>query len=184
MVQSVKVVNTMGVKDLAPRGLSAMLAGMEKGEELMIGTIFGKASGVSYRSNKFGEEPAKALIGSFEGIPVDPDESTVAASRLFLPGNIQDLLVAQVEKGNVAEKDRPRKAPPIGKGVDRTGSEVVQFAVQVGIKKIVTDDGDKYQFVVAMPRDPNVKDDLADMRKGVIADMSKAPKRISAPKKK
>ena len=184
MVQSIKVTTTLGVKDLAPKGLSAMLAGMSKGEEMMIGTIFGKASGVSYRSNKFGEEPAKALIGSFEGIPVDPDESTVAASRLFLPGNIQNLLVAQVEKANIVEKERPKKAPPIGKGVDRVGTEVIEFAVQVGIKKIVTDDGDKYQFVVAMPRDPNVKDDLADMRKAVLTDMSKAPKRIASAKKK
>ena len=183
---SVKIVSTMGVKDVGG-SLGAMIKEMETGDERMVVTIFGKANGVSYRSNKFGDVPSKALIGTFEGIPVDPSRDSVRSSRAFLPSNIQNILIAAVEGENIDEKLRPKKAPPIGKGIDLEGVKVVSFVVEVGIRKITTDEGDKYEYICAMPDKPEENDELADQRAEVLKLMKRevppAPKQIAAPKK-
>lgn len=184
MSQTVKIVSTMGVKDVGG-SLGAMIKSMEKGDERMIGTIFGKANGVSYRSNKFGDAPSKALIGTFEGVPLDPDMPSVRSSRAFLPNNIQSILIAAVEGENIDKKDIPKKAPPLGKGIDLEGVKVVEFIVEVGIRKIVTDEGEKYEYICAMPSKPDEKDDLADMRAVALSIMKReAPKQLAAPKAK
>src|SRR4051812_47455333 len=67
---------------------------------ISLGTIFGKATGISCRHNPMDENvPAVALTGIFEAVPSDPNATALRGQRLFLPSSVQGIMVQAVLGG-------------------------------------------------------------------------------------
>lgn len=143
---------------LAPVKKIASLIPAGDKEARIVGYVFGEARGVSFRNNpnSTDDEPAKALIGVFEGTPayddmpgLDENEKCARRPRLasgicFLPTQAQEVIVAAVLNGDTDGKPRNTEIKR-GQRSDKLGV-VVPVSVEVAIRK--SDGPVGYEWVV------------------------------------
>lgn len=167
MAQSTKMVATMGASDVGDiaKALSN-IADNDTKTVAHLGVIVGMATGVSYRSNKFGDGPSIALIGTFEGTPYDPDSSVVISQSLFMPAAVQAALVSSI-MGD--KKHAVTKAPKIGQKVD-LALDGVQMPVQceIGVLRNADKSGAGYRFEVNLVGERQKIDVLEKLRADII----------------
>lgn len=163
MADTKEVATTAVMTEYPARLQMSMLAPVRKMAELIsegdkevriIGYIFGTARGVSFRNNPNAtdDEPAKALLGAFEGIPSYEDmeglqpvaeRARLASGVCFLPPQAQELIVAAILSG-IDGSDIPKNIKR-GDRSDRLGVEV-PVSLEVGIRKSSSPVG--YDWVV------------------------------------
>lgn len=157
-----RIAATLGPKDAGDitKALGSIAEGDTK-TTAYLGVIYGKASGVSYRSNKFNpEQPAIALTGVFEAVPYDADGDTVQGGSLFLSGAVQDMLI----KAMAVSTDSPTgKAIKLGQKIDVDAGKELIVKVEIGVKR---NDGEGvgYTFVINHAGQPEKIDALEDLR--------------------
>lgn len=152
----------------------------KEGETVWLGIIYGRASGLSYRADP-GDETKQSvgLTGVFKGIPADPDLPIFKATRCYLPGEYQDIMVANVRKISPlgdGETPMPKKGQPI----NQVGN-VVDFALKIGVQKMFRKDKTwGYMYVGDEIGDTAATDPLEEMEKKMGAKLLSLP----APEKK
>ena len=175
--RSVEMKAQMGAGDLG--NIREIKDKLEDKQEYWLGTIFGRARGLSYRANpQDPNTPSIALTGIFEGLPHDPDRALVRATRLFLPASVQGILVAAV-RGD--KKDAINKAPARGKAVEMAGNEI-EVVVEVGIRRNTkTEIG--FEYITAYKPRANEIDPLSEMRKSLPAPRREGQRLLEGPAK-
>lgn len=159
-----RIVQTMNAKDAGD--ITKALASIPENDTKTVaylGVIIGMASGLSYRSNKYSDEPSVALTGIFEATPYDPNGETVQGASLFLAGAVQGMLVKAVRGDDVPPVT---KAPKLGTAIDVPISVQLPIRVEIGIMR-AGDDG-KYKWVTNIVGDPTKIDVLEGLRSEVV----------------
>lgn len=115
------------------------------------GNVIGWASGLTYRSNNFGDGPAIGITGAFETLPMDPetgklraDVDVVRSNVLFMPKGIQDLMVANMLEGG---EHAVTQAPKKGQRIDVPAKQL-KILLQVGVRRNTATGGAGYEFVI------------------------------------
>lgn len=163
----------IGTGEMISEQEKALVRGFPEGDKtvVMLGTVFGKAHGVSWRKNNFSDDiPASALMGIFEFIPSVIGRSILRAPALFLPASAQAIAVAAVSGGKP-----PPSVPKRGASVDAVG-DVVLIEFEIGVRKDANAVG--YAFVSNGKRELSQTDELAEMRAMLT---SSTAKQIAAP---
>src|SRR6185312_7653860 len=112
--------------------LQDVLASIPKGDRTVrvIGTVLGRASGISYRNNPNDPDvPTLAVTGQFEATPVDERAPIMVAPAIFLPTVFCRMLEAELIKGE-ALTQRPKKPPAKGKSVNVEGVASIPLALE------------------------------------------------------
>jgi len=141
-----RLASKLNVSDVAPVLPALAKAGIADTDTktiVWLGNIIGKANGLSYRSNNFGDEPSVALTGIFESVPADAENDVVRAPSLFMPRAIQAMLVAAMTDGQPAPVTTIKR----GTKLDVPGKEV-KIMFQVGARRNAATGGAGYEFVV------------------------------------
>lgn len=158
---------TLGPKDAGD--ISAALLTLDPKDTKTVaylGAIYGKATGLSYRSNKYSEEPSIALVGAFEAQPFDANAAVVRAPSLFLNAAVQAMLVkAMIGDGEHAVT----VAPKLGKKVDVDLGKEMPVRCEIGITR-AEGEGAGYRFIINMIGEQEKVDVLDQMRAELIAD--------------
>lgn len=161
-----RIAATLGPKDAGDiAGALASLPANDTKSVAYLGAIYGKATGLSYRSNKYGDEASVALVGAFEAQPFDPNAAVVRAPSLFLNRAVQDMLVKAMMG------DTPHSvttAPKLGKKIDVDLGMAMPVRCEVGITR-ADGEGAGYRFVINMIGDQEKIDTLDEMRSELIA---------------
>jgi len=77
-----------------------------KKERVHLARIFGIASGIKVAKGQNGE-PVYGVTGDFRGINIEKPGDTFQSGILYLPGGINEMLLAAVDTGEVDAKDKP-----------------------------------------------------------------------------
>lgn len=163
-MSSVEITRTLGPPyvnyDL--QAAAAALSADDK-DRHMLGTILGKATGLSYRHSKFSDDAAVALTGYFEFIPTDADVPRVTATSLFLPSTVHAVIIKQIEgdrerpvSGNLKRSDKP---------LDISMGVTVPIVAEISYSKTTGEGGRGYQYHVDIDTKAiKMEDLLADLR--------------------
>lgn len=142
-----RITNTIGPKDAGD--IAAALKAIPEGDTKTVGylgAVFGMASGISYRSNKYSDEPSTALVGVFEAQPFDPAAAVVRGNSMFLNQAVQGMLV----KAMMGETPHSvTKAPKLGQKVDVDLGLQMPVKAEIGIVR-TAGEGVGYRFVINM----------------------------------
>jgi len=139
-----------------------------------LGNIIGKANGLSYRSNNFGDEPSVALTGIFEPVPAFEGDDIVRAPSLFMPRAIQAMLVEAMRGSDPAPVQSVKK----GTKLDVPGKEI-KILFQVGCRRNSATGGAGYEFVTNQVGEIEKIDVLESLRAELAT--GKASPQLAAP---
>lgn len=160
-----RITNTIGPKDAGD--INAALKTIPEGDGKTVaylGAIFGKATGISYRSNKYSDEPSVALVGMFEAQPFDVNGAVVRGNSMFLNQAVQTMLVKAMLG------DTPpsvTKAPKLGQKIDVDLGMEMPVKCEIGITRS-DGEGVGYRFVINMIGDLTKVNALDQMRAEII----------------
>lgn len=118
-----------------------------KKERVHLARFFGIASGIKVAKGQNGE-PVYGVTGDFRGVNLEKPADTFQSGILYLPGGINEMLLAAVETGEVDAKDKP---------IYRE----VQFAFDVFAKPATNAAG--YQFEATPVIDAKETDVMAEL---------------------
>lgn len=177
-----RITNTIGPKDAGD--IAAALKSIPEGDHKTVaylGAIFGMASGISYRSNKYSDEPSTALVGVFEAQPFDPEAAVVRGNSMFLNQAVQAMLVKAMMG------DTPHtvtKAPKLGQKVDVDLGMQMPVKCEVGLTR--TDgEGQGYRFVINLIGAATKIDVLETLRNEITSEsISERVKSLNDPNRK
>lgn len=138
--------NVLGKLNVADAGdIKRALASIPEGDTkttVVLGTVLGTVSGVSWRSNKFDPtEPSIGLLGKFETVPAHLDDARSVAPVLFLPKAMLAAVFAQLG----AENTKPDKVPAPGRAVDVQLDNTYRVSFEVGVRRSDTAIGYEYR---------------------------------------
>lgn len=140
-----------------------MVKTLEGQDKLALCRIFGKAAGVGYQDDS--RNPGSIFTyfkGTFEGINMQTGE-TYRSGKLYLPKGISELVEAVI------------------KNAEKNGKEQVSFAFEIRSVKATNPIGYSYE-AVAIKR-PEQEDELAELRKLLMAAPTLEQKKLTAAKK-
>lgn len=164
-LQIVQTLSTSNTGDIT-RALSGINADDRK-TVTYLGVIVGKATGVSYRSNKFDPgNPAIAMTGIFEATPYNPLDAIVRASSLFLPGAIQNILVKTLIGDSKSPVTKPLK---LGQKIDVEAGKELLIKLEVGVKRNDNAEGVGYEYVINMVGEPERVEALDSLKSDLAA---------------
>jgi hypothetical protein len=176
-MSDVRITQTLKPSDVG--NLSKTLESIPKGDTKTVahlGVIIGMASGISYRSNKYSDEPSIAMIGVFEATPYDPAEATVRAQSLFLNAAVQAMLV----KAMVGDKPLAvTKAPKIGQKIDEDLGLQMPIKCEIGVVRNANEQGVGYQYVINLIGALEKIDVLESLRSEIVKEGGERVKQIA-----
>src|ERR1051325_1568136 len=149
--------------------------------EMPLGSVIGKVTGIAFKFNPNNpEQPSISLEGYFEGIPNDPNRSTIRSTTFFPPTNVAKMVQNFVLKGEpIPANARGLKR---GQSVPVDIGEAIPLALEVRVRKTGTAIG--YEFVTDVADGGHMEkvDLLADVR-GLLTNGGRNMKQLAGPKK-
>lgn len=140
----------------------ASVADTDTKTEVMLGSIIGMATGLSYRKNNFGDGPSVALTGMFEAIPSDPKKDGARSPSLFMPQSVQAMLVQAMLDGT--DEAPVTKMPKQGERIDVQTGKTLKILFQVAVRRNAAVGGAGYEFVVSHAGETEKIDILEQLR--------------------
>lgn len=162
-----RITNTLGPKDAGD--IATALKSIPEGDTKTVaylGAIFGMASGISYRSNKYSDEPSIALVGVFEAQPFDVNGAVVRGNSMYLNQAVQQMLV----KAMMGETPHSvQKAPKLGSKIDVDLGMQMPVKAEIGLVRSAGE-GVGYRFIINMIGDAAKVDVLDELRREIISE--------------
>jgi len=151
-------------------------------DEHMLGVIYGYIHGVSYGFNPNDPSQASmALIGFFEGVPVNVNRPAIQAPKCFLPSTVQQMLQSAIEAAN--DLKPPEAMPARGKPVNHRIDQRIPIKFEIGVRHSAGSVGFEY-ITNSLIKTVETENMLAEFRGDLkLPEPVRAGRALPAPKK-
>lgn len=128
---------------------------------VLMGSIVGLATGLSYRKNSYGDQPSVALTGVFEAIPADSKMDGARAPALFLSQAVQAIMVSTM----LGEQESPvTKMPKQGERIDIQTGKTLKILCEISVRRNAATGGAGYEFIISQAGTPEKIDILESLK--------------------